>query len=137
MRRPEVGAESPPGATREEIGDLVDRAGSRALLVRESLGEFTAIVLALRFKDDKITHEDAAVTSNTMRHDLTSIQELVQVPSRVTPMSTCWRSCRARHRDDVDEGVEPAVVIRVRRVQRQPLGGGCGGDHEVGGPAAG
>lgn len=70
---------APPEATLKEIGDLVDRAGSRALLVRESLRELTAIVLALRFKGDKITHEDAAVTSNTMRHDLTSIQELVQV----------------------------------------------------------
>lgn len=63
----------------ELVCEFADRAFLRLLLAGESLGKFKTVTSALGLELDEITKPDAAVTPNSVRNDLSSIQELVQV----------------------------------------------------------
>jgi hypothetical protein len=93
-------ANTPPS---EKISDLVDRSRSRSLLRGEALGKLPTVTLTLFIEGDEITHANAAVTANVMRHDLTSIQKLVQMrathPEMLSGLAWCEHSCVVNDRE--------------------------------------
>lgn len=66
-------------ARSEEVCDLVDHIAAGLALLRKTLSKPAAVTLALLLERDKIGDANAAVTSDAVRHDLASIQQLVQM----------------------------------------------------------
>src|SRR5271155_1762385 len=79
----------------QAVSDFVDRSGQGLVLRRESLCELTAVTLALSLESGQVFEFDAAITANAVGHDLTSIQELVQV--RTTHAKTLSGLARSEH----------------------------------------
>lgn len=63
----------------EQVGDLVGCGDGSLVLVREALGELTAVALTLLFELDQVVHSNATVTADAMERNLATIEELVEV----------------------------------------------------------
>ena len=80
----------------EQICELVDRSATGLLLAGEALGELTIVALTLSFEADQVAQSDTTIAANTVGHDLTSVQELVQV--RAAHSETLGSLVRSKNR---------------------------------------
>lgn len=86
----------------EQICELVDRSATGLLLAGEALGELTIVALTLSFEADQVAQSDTTIAANTVEHDLTSIQELVQV--RAAHSETLGSLARSKNGGTLDDG---------------------------------
>ena len=91
---PDTGGAARPHS--EEISHLIDGGIPSLTLLRETLGKLATIALTPLLERDEIGDTDAAVATNTVRGDLASIQQLVQMRAA---HSEALGSLRRRQRD--------------------------------------